>query len=223
MLPITTTHTGQRHAARRPGARSTPERRAHNNRRINDTQAPIFCIYRAVGVQPEDEQRWTKYLSSLLAFSAVSVLLLYAIMLLQVHLPEPWGHKGMTPALAFNTAISFTTKSRWHPGGAGTGLYGLVMMALLAVFIGGLMVGTTPEFLQKRLHARHMKLVSLYILAIPVTVLVGCAIAMALQGRRRTAALDQGHRSGMRLKAESVDSAAVSLRYPETKAERGAS
>lgn len=68
------------------------------------------------------------------------------------------------------------------PGGAGTGLYGLVMMALLAVFIGGLMVGTTPEFLQKRLHARHMKLVSLYILAIPVTVLVGCAIAMALQG-----------------------------------------
>lgn len=73
------------------------------------------AIYRAVGVQPEDEQRWTKYLSSLLAFSAVSVLLLYAIMLLQVHLPEPWGHKGMTPALAFNTAISFTTKSRWHP------------------------------------------------------------------------------------------------------------
>ena len=48
------------------------------------------------------------------------------------------------------------------PGGAGSGLYGLVVMALLAVFLGGLMVGTTPEFLKKRLHARHMKLVSLY-------------------------------------------------------------
>ena len=395
------------------------------------------AIYRVVGVQPDDEQRWTRYLRSLLAFSAVSVLLLYAIMLLQVHLPEPWGHKGMTPALAFNTAISFTTNTSWQnypgestlghlglaaglgvqafascavgmcvaialirgitrrqrhelgnfwvdlvrtvvrilvplsvvvavllltlgvianfngpqdvstvaggsqtilggpvaswesiklmsgdgggafnansahpfenptplsnvieivamllipvsfirtfgvmvgdrrqgwalfaavatlfiigavaivwaqtaghgtvigavgvategtearfgvpgsavfgqaatasgdgaanasydsfaslgggvllmnmmlgevaPGGAGTGLYGLVMMALLAVFIGGLMVGTTPEFLQKRLHARHMKLVSLYILVAPVTVLVGCAIAMALPGQR---------------------------------------
>jgi K+-transporting ATPase ATPase A chain len=69
------------------------------------------------------------------------------------------------------------------PGGAGSGLYGLVMMALLAVFLGGLMVGTTPEFLQKRLVARHMKLISLYILVIPVTVLVGCAIAMALPGQ----------------------------------------
>ena len=395
------------------------------------------AIYRVVGAQPDDEQRWTKYLSSLLAFSVVSVLLLYAILLMQVHLPEPWGHKGMTPALAFNTAISFTTNTSWQnypgesilghlglaaglgvqafascavgmcvaialirgitrrqrhevgnfwvdlvrtvvrilvplsvvvavllltlgvianfngpqdvstvaggsqtilggpvaswesiklmsgdgggafnvnsahpfenptpfsnvieiaamllipvsfirtfgvmvgdrrqgwalfaavatlfmigavaiiwaqttghgtvigavgvategtdarfgvpgsavfgqaatasgdgaanasydsfaslgggvllmnmmlgevaPGGAGTGLYGLVMMALLAVFIGGLMVGTTPEFLQKRLHARHMKLVSLYILVIPVTVLVGNAIAMALPGQR---------------------------------------
>ena len=56
------------------------------------------------------------------------------------------------------------------PGGAGSGLYGLVMMALLAVFIGGLMVGRTPEYLKQRLHARHMKLVSLYILALPAAV-----------------------------------------------------
>ena len=67
------------------------------------------AIYRIVGVQPDDHQRWTKYLSSLLAFSAVSVLFLYGLLLLQAYLPEPWGHKGMTPALAFNTAISFTT------------------------------------------------------------------------------------------------------------------
>jgi K+-transporting ATPase ATPase A chain len=394
-------------------------------------------IYRLVGVQPDAQQRWTRYLSSLLAFSVVSALVLYAILLLQVNVPEPWGHKGMTPALAFNTAISFTTNTSWQnypgestlghiglvaglgvqafasaavgmcvavtlirgliatqkgelgnfwvdlvrtvvrillpltivfgvvllalgvvanfggvheistlaggtqtipggpvaawepiklisgdgggafnvnsahpfenptpasslieivamlliplafvrtfgvmvgnkkqgwalfaavavlfvvgtvaimwaqmaghgtvvdavgvptegtetrfgvpgsalfgqvatasgdgaanasydsfaslgggvllmnmmlgevvPGGAGSGLYGLVVMALLAVFLGGLMVGTTPEFLKKRLHARHMKLVSLYILVLPVTILVGSAVAMALPGRR---------------------------------------
>ena len=71
------------------------------------------------------------------------------------------------------------------PGGAGSGLYGLVMMVLLAVFLGGLMVGRTPEFLKQQwLAARHMKLVSLYILALPATVLIGTAVAMALPGQR---------------------------------------
>ena len=395
------------------------------------------AIYRVVGVQADGRQRWIKYLSSLLAFSAVSVVLLYALLLLQTYLAEPWGHKGMTPVLAFNTAISFTTNTSWQnypgestlghvglatglgvqafvscavgmcvavalirglaqyqseeignfwvdlvrsvvrillplsvvvtlillvlgvvnnfnsaqaistlsagsqtilggpvaawesiklmsgdgggafnansahpfenptpltnaveivamllipvallrtfgvmigdkkqgwalftaaaalfvvglvaiaaatsvphgtvvqavgaplegtearfgmpgsalfghvatasadgaanasydsfaslggavlmlnmmlgevaPGGAGSGLYGLVMMTLLAVFIGGLMVGRTPEFLKQRLHARHMKLISLYILALPIAVLVGTAVAMALPGER---------------------------------------
>ena len=59
------------------------------------------------------------------------------------------------------------------------------MMALLAVFLGGLMVGTTPEYLKKRLGARHMKLVSLYILALPTAVLIGTAVAMALPGDGR--------------------------------------
>ena len=85
------------------------------------------AIYRIVGVQPDDRQRWTKYLSSLLAFSAVSVLALYGILLLQGYLPEPWGHKGMTPALAFNTAISFTTNTSWqnYPGESTLGHVGL--------------------------------------------------------------------------------------------------
>jgi K+-transporting ATPase ATPase A chain len=69
------------------------------------------------------------------------------------------------------------------PGGAGSGLYGLLAMTLLAVFLGGLMVGTTPEFLKKRLHARHMKLIGLYVVVLPAAVLVGCAIAMALPGQ----------------------------------------
>jgi K+-transporting ATPase ATPase A chain len=394
-------------------------------------------MYRLIGAQPDDRQRWTKYATALLAFSAIGVLLLYVILLVQTLLPEPWGHKGMTPALAFNTAISFVTNTSWQnypgestlghvglavglgvqafasaavgmcvavalirgliarqistlgnfwvdlirsvvriliplsvivavillafgvisnfngaqtvsavaggqqtilggpvapwesiklmsgdgggafnvnsahpfenptpftnvveivamllipvafirtfgvlvgdrkqgwalfaaaavlfvigivaivvatsvahgtvvhaigapaegtetrfgvpgsalfgqvatasadgaanssydsfvgaggavlmlnmmlgevaPGGAGSGLYGLVMMALLAVFLGGLMVGTTPEYLQKRLQARHMKLVSLYILALPAAVLIGTAVAMALPAQR---------------------------------------
>ncbi|WP_156767361.1 potassium-transporting ATPase subunit KdpA [Mycobacterium sp. E796] len=70
--------------------------------------------YRVIGAQPDDQQRWMKYGTSVLAFSAVSVLFLYGLLLAQARLPEPWGHKGMTPALAFNTAISFVTNTSWQ-------------------------------------------------------------------------------------------------------------
>ena len=55
---------------------------------------------------------------------------------------------------------------------------------MLTVFVAGLMVGRTPEYLGKKITAREMKLVSLYILAMPVIVLVGTGIAMALPGPR---------------------------------------
>ena len=63
----------------------------------------------------------------MLAFSVVSVLFLYALLLLQPALPEPWGHQGMTPALAFNTAVSFTTNTSWqnYPGETTLGHVGL--------------------------------------------------------------------------------------------------
>ena len=57
------------------------------------------------------------------------------------------------------------------PGGVGAGLYGMLIFALLAVFIAGLMVGRTPEFLGKKIQATEMKLVVLYILAVPLVVL----------------------------------------------------
>lgn len=57
------------------------------------------------------------------------------------------------------------------PGGVGAGLYGMLIFALLAVFIAGLMVGRTPEYLGKKIQAAEMKLVVLYILAVPVVVL----------------------------------------------------
>jgi len=57
------------------------------------------------------------------------------------------------------------------PGGVGAGLYGMLVFALLAVFIAGLMVGRTPEYLGKKIQATEMKLVVLYLLAVPVVVL----------------------------------------------------
>jgi len=70
------------------------------------------------------------------------------------------------------------------PGGTGSGLYGMLVLALLSVFVAGLMVGRTPEYLRKKITAREMKLVSLYILTMPVVVLVGTGIAMSFPGPR---------------------------------------
>ncbi|WP_354700383.1 Potassium-transporting ATPase potassium-binding subunit [Paraconexibacter sp. AEG42_29] len=64
-------------------------------------------------------------------------------------------------------------------GGVGTGLYTMLMYVLLAVFIGGLMVGRTPEFLGKKIEAKEIKLVSLGILVTPLLVLLGSGLALA--------------------------------------------
>ena len=63
------------------------------------------------------------------------------------------------------------------PGGVGTGLYGMLVFVLLSVFIAGLMVGRTPEWLGKKIQAREVKLAGLTILVMPATVLVLTAIA----------------------------------------------
>lgn len=69
-------------------------------------------------------------------------------------------------------------------GGVGTGLYGMLVFAILAVFIAGLMIGRTPEYLGKKIEAFEMKMVSIAILVTPLLVLVGTAIAvMAIDGR----------------------------------------
>jgi K+-transporting ATPase ATPase A chain len=64
-------------------------------------------------------------------------------------------------------------------GGVGTGLYTMLLYVLLAVFIGGLMVGRTPEFLGKKVEAREIKLVSLGVLVTPLAVLLSTGVAMA--------------------------------------------
>ncbi|OSZ59599.1 potassium-transporting ATPase subunit KdpA [Streptomyces pharetrae CZA14] len=66
------------------------------------------------------------------------------------------------------------------PGGVGSGLYGMLIMAIIAVFIAGLMVGRTPEYLGKKISTREIKLAALYILVTPTLVLVFTAFAIAL-------------------------------------------
>lgn len=72
------------------------------------------------------------------------------------------------------------------PGGVGSGLYGMLIVAIIAVFIAGLLVGRTPEYLGKKIGPREMKLASLYILVMPVLVLVGVALSFALPGVRES-------------------------------------
>lgn len=70
------------------------------------------------------------------------------------------------------------------PGGVGSGLYGMLVLAVLAVFVGGLMVGRTPEYLGKKIGPREIKLASLYILVTPTLVLAGTALSFAIPGVR---------------------------------------
>ena len=65
------------------------------------------------------------------------------------------------------------------PGGVGSGLYGMLVLAIMTVFVAGLMVGRTPEYLRKKITGREIKLVSLYILTMPLIVLIGTGIAMS--------------------------------------------
>ncbi|MER5760576.1 potassium-transporting ATPase subunit KdpA [Streptomyces sp. NPDC002082] len=66
------------------------------------------------------------------------------------------------------------------PGGVGSGLYGMLIMAIIAVFIAGLMVGRTPEYLGKKIGTRQIKFAACYILITPALVLCFTAAAMAL-------------------------------------------
>jgi K+-transporting ATPase ATPase A chain len=67
------------------------------------------------------------------------------------------------------------------PGGTGSGLYGMLVFALTAVFIAGLMVGRTPEYLGKKIQAAEMKLVVVYLLAVPLVILTFAGISIVLK------------------------------------------
>jgi potassium-transporting ATPase potassium-binding subunit len=90
-------------------------------------------VYRAVGVDPDADQRWPVYARSLLAFSAVSVLFLYALQRLQPHLPLSLGFAAVSPDQAWDTAASFVTNTNWQSYSGEATMGHLVQMAGLAV------------------------------------------------------------------------------------------
>lgn len=79
------------------------------------------------------------------------------------------------------------------PGGVGSGLYGMLILAVITVFVAGLMVGRTPEYLGKKITPREIKLAASYFLVSPLIVLVGTALAMALPGERAAMANSGPH------------------------------
>lgn len=90
------------------------------------------------------------------------------------------AHDSFTPlgggVLLFNMELGEVT-----PGGVGSGLYGMLVLAILAVFIAGLMVGRTPEYLGKKIQASEMKLVVLYLLLVPFVVLLFTAMSVVMK------------------------------------------
>ena len=101
-----------------------------------------LIFYRCCGVDAEADQRWPDYLRTLLAVSAVGILVLYLLLRAQSLLPYSLGHPGLNPALAWNTAVSFTTNTSWqnYPGEATLGglaqAAGLGTEAFLSAAVG---------------------------------------------------------------------------------------
>ena len=88
-------------------------------------------------------------------------------------------HDSMTAA-GGGTVLLNMVLGEVSPGGVGSGLYGILIAAIVAVFIAGLMVGRTPELLGKKIGAREMTWVAGYVLSSPALVLLGLGIAMAV-------------------------------------------
>jgi len=90
-------------------------------------------LYRIFGLDPKKEQDWKEYAVSMLLFSLVGLLFTYAILRLQHHLPlNPQGFGSVSPDLAFNTAVSFTTNTNWQNyGGESTLSYFSQMVGLV--------------------------------------------------------------------------------------------
>ncbi|MEV6861268.1 potassium-transporting ATPase subunit KdpA [Streptosporangium subroseum] len=99
-------------------------------------------------------------------------------------------HDSYTPLGGMMTMLNMML-GEVAPGGAGAGLYGMLVLAVITVFIAGLMVGRTPEYLGKKIGAREMKLASMYFLVTPTLVLLGTALAMS-SAEQRASMLNSG-------------------------------
>ncbi|HET8991372.1 MAG TPA: potassium-transporting ATPase subunit KdpA [Acidimicrobiales bacterium] len=93
------------------------------------------------------------------------------------------AYDSFTPMGGFGLLVGMML-GEVSPGGTGSGLYTLLLYAVIAVFIGGLMIGRTPEFLGKKIQASEVKLAGLGALVMPVTVLVVTAVAVSTAAGR---------------------------------------
>ena len=106
-------------------------------------------------------------------------------------------HDSYTP-LGGMVPLSHMMLGEVSPGGVGVGLNGLLILVILSVFIAGLMVGRTPEYLGKKIQAAEMKLVVLYILAMPVALLGFAAASMFVGSVRDTTIFNPGRARTLR-------------------------
>jgi len=155
-------------------------------------------VYKLAGVDPDKSQTWIGYTSALLAFNGVGVFLLYAILRGQGVLPLNPAHiPGMSPHLAFNTAISFVTNTNWQSYSGETSVSNLAQMTGLAVqnfasaATGVAVVGAVARaFAAHRAEGignfwRDLTRVTLYVL-LPFSLLM--ALALVVQGVPETLA-----------------------------------
>jgi potassium-transporting ATPase potassium-binding subunit len=94
-------------------------------------------------------------------------------------------HDSLTP-FGGGMALFDMMMGEIAPGGTGSGLYGILMLAIVTVFVAGLMVGRTPEYLGKKIRPAEMKYAALYILATPAVALIFTGIAMATTTARNS-------------------------------------
>jgi potassium-transporting ATPase potassium-binding subunit len=123
---------------------------------------PVFksserLTYRLMGVKPDCEQDWKQYTFAMLLFSVISCLFTYAILRLQEHLPlNPQDFGALSPDLAFNTAVSFTTNTNWQSySGESMMSYFSQMVALVIHNFGSAATGIALAAALVRGIARH--------------------------------------------------------------------
>jgi K+-transporting ATPase ATPase A chain len=101
-------------------------------------------------------------------------------------------HDSMTPLGGF-VPLFLMQIGEVIPGGVGSGLYSMLIFAIIGVFIAGLMIGRTPEYLGKKIESFEMKMASVAILVMPIVVLVGTAVAVSVSAGKAGVANPGAH------------------------------
>ncbi|SDP68847.1 K+-transporting ATPase ATPase A chain [Pedococcus dokdonensis] len=139
------------------------------------TWAEVHASGAATGSMEGKEQRFGVWASSLFAASTTGTSTGAVNSM----------HESFSP-LGGGTVLANMVLGEVSPGGVGSGLYGIVIVALLAVFVAGLMVGRTPEYVGKTIGRREVTCAALYVLVMPVLVLVFTGLSLANEGPRST-------------------------------------